>query len=83
MSGRAAAGGVVGTWTRVARAAPNPLGLPQARQRAGHVELGGVDRRRKGLCGQRSGRNAARSSAANSSGSSQAAKWPPLSASPK
>jgi hypothetical protein len=34
-------------------------------------------------CGQRSDRNAARSSAANSSGSSHAAKWPPRSASPK
>jgi hypothetical protein len=32
-------------------------------------------------CGQRSGLNAARISVANSSGSSQAAKWPPLSAS--
>jgi DNA-binding CsgD family transcriptional regulator len=32
--------------------------------------------------GARSARNAARSSAANSSGSSQAAKWPPRSASP-
>jgi hypothetical protein len=33
--------------------------------------------------GQRSGRNAARISVANSSGSSQAAKWPPLSTSLK
>jgi len=33
--------------------------------------------------GYRSGRNAARSWAANSSGSSQAAKWPPRSATPK
>jgi hypothetical protein len=40
-------------------------------------------RRGSGTCGPRSGRNAARSSAANSSGSSQAAKWPPRSASPK
>jgi hypothetical protein len=32
-------------------------------------------------CGQRSGLNAARISVANSSGSSQAAKWPPLPAS--
>jgi glycosyltransferase involved in cell wall biosynthesis len=36
-----------------------------------------------GTCGYRSGRNVARSSAPNSSGSSQAAKWPPRSASPK
>jgi RimJ/RimL family protein N-acetyltransferase len=36
-------------------------------------------RRGSGICGARSGRNAARSSAANRSGSSQAAKWPPRS----
>jgi hypothetical protein len=45
----------------------------------------GPDSSAKGLGSQgcRSGRNAARSCAANSSGSSQAAKWPPRSASPK
>ncbi|MCU1667921.1 MAG: hypothetical protein JWP40_848 [Blastococcus sp.] len=37
--------------------------------------------RGSGIWGARSGRNAARSSAANSSGSSHAAKWPPRSAS--
>ena len=38
---------------------------------------------RPGTCGRRSGRNAARISVANSSGSSQAAKWPPRSTSLK
>jgi hypothetical protein len=54
------------------------------RVRVRHTRVMACDQRRgSGIRDARSGRNAAWTSVANSSGSSQAAKWPPLSTSLK